>query len=218
MHLSDILDMSDDPSYNGVPVPTDELCRSWSTEEEGEEVAGTEADEQHPESPEDTLERLIDASLEKIHRLQTTSRKDERKRVLVVNMLHRLLLLKMDMLQNELARETRMDIDSGRVTMARMSPKQEAAGILNRLLQEKIGYLGYNRTVRISVEAPSRPGQNAQISCPQKGSSRRAPSTGNSSGSENGSIGKVDQKNHKMGESLEGNSAAPSEREPKIRF
>jgi hypothetical protein len=104
----------------------------------------------------------------------------------------------MEALQAELALEdsTAM-LDDPSEAPPGVTPKQEAAIILNRILQEKIGCLGYNRTVKIWVEAPKNPGQNTTINMPQRGGRKAKQQT----------AGKDEYK-------IESNSAAPSEREP----
>ncbi len=196
MHLSDVMEMKDDPSFREAEPAWSIDCELCSSEDD--ETSHELVDEEgHPESTEDILEKLIDSSLEKIHKLQTAHQKDERKRVLVVNMLHSLLLNKMDFLQKELVWEGHMDIEESEPSIS----KQEAASLLNKILQEKIGFLGYNRTVKIWVEPPNKPGQNARISVPQKGQKRTV---------------KKDEKVHE--EKHEENSAAPSEREPNVKL
>jgi len=134
-----------------------------------------EASASRPASPSELIDRLIDASLDKIHQLQTASKKDEHRRVLVVNTLHRLLMVKMETLQAELALEELSCVeqnlrdDAMNSNKPRPTPRQEAASLLNRILQEKIGYLGYNRTVKIWVEPPKTASANAIISVPPKG-------------------------------------------------
>lgn len=192
MHLGEVLNSKDDPTF---PTPRS----NWTVALDGgdDDLDQDMINEMDLDGPECVLDRLIDLSLGKIHRLQTAQRKDEHKRVLVVSTLHRLLLQKMESLQAELALEesTAMIEDTDEMSLGDVTPKQEAAIILNRILQEKIGCLGYNRTVKIWVEAPRNPGQNTTISMPQRGGRKvKQP-------------GKDEFK-------MESNSAAPSEREP----
>lgn len=192
MHLGEILNSKDDPTFQTA------RGSNWSVDLDGgdDDLDQEMMDGMNLNGSESVLDRLIDLSLGKIHRLQTAPRKDEHKRVLVVSTLHRLLLQKMEALQAELAlEESTAMIDDVNEFAPEVTPKQEAAIILNRILQEKIGCLGYNRTVKIWVEAPRNPGQNTTISMPQRGG-RKAKQPG--------------KDEYKM----ESNSAAPSEREP----
>jgi hypothetical protein len=102
------------------------------------------------------LEQLIEVSIRKIHQLQSFHRKDERRRVLIVNMLHSLLMKKIALLREE----------GGLVG--------EDSSLLNNLLQEKICGLGLGRSVRIWVDAPKKPGQMPTLQLPVKGMMRKA--------------------------------------------
>lgn len=122
------------------------------------------------------LDRLIDASLEKIHMMQVRGCKDERKRVLVVSMMHNLLLKKIESLQTSLDLHSP---DSNFSSIDQTWSRREAAQLVNQILQEKIGCLGYGRTVKIWVGPPKRAGQDAMISCPVKGQKGKSePSSG----------------------------------------
>lgn len=210
MHLNDILDSKHDPTFHTL---AEGPALNWAIDVTGSDDDIDPAEgfgEHHSGAMVDAevfLDRLIDKSLEKVHQLQSAHRKDERRRVLVVSTLHRLLMRKMEILQEELLREEQSmmeDIPSERGTPSHPGSKQEAASILNSILQEKIGYLGFNRTVKIWVEPPKGPDQKATISVPQKGrrtGKQRLLSEGKP---ESGSPDETR------------NEAAPSEREPTV--
>lgn len=159
VQLSEVLDVGDDPTYISLYERARAMDLAQHPEEglEMEECGAEEVEQTLTEG--DTLDRLIDISLEKVHHIQTHGRRDERRRVLVVNTLHHLLLSKMEAMQHQ------MEIGDGQLVPR---SKGEAATMLNRMLQEKIATLGYGRTVRIWVEPPKRPGGNATINVPQK--------------------------------------------------
>lgn len=183
MHMNDILNENMDP--------TAQQEARWAIDCDGDDLDPSEHELIRPSSPEDTVDRLIDVTLEKFHQLQVTSKKDEHRRVLVVSTLHRLLLKKMQTLQEDL----RMS-DPEEPEME--DSEREAASLLNRILQEKICYLGYKRTVKLWVEPPRKPGSDATIVLPNK-------VTRNRKAAMNGE----DEHQHQ-----EINAAAPSERGP----
>lgn len=186
MHMNDILDQSADPvAQQAILEP------QWTIDFDGDDLDPSELDSSRPSSPDDTVDRLIDLTLEKFHHLQVTNKKDEHRRVLVVSTLHKLLLNKMQRLQEDL-RMT--DNDDPQVE----DSERVAAGLLNRILQEKIGYLGYKRTVKLWVEPPQNPGSDATIVLPQKAPRSRKHI-----------VKEEEEHNHK-----ESNAAAPSERGP----
>lgn len=138
---------------------------AWKDSEESLNESWSEED--------DTLEQLIEVSIRKIQQLQSFHRKDERRRVLIVNMLHSLLMKKVYMLKEQ----------GGLVG--------EDSNLLNNLLQEKISGLGLGRSVRIWVDAPSKPGQTPTLKLPTKGSrkekgGRKAEDADGDNRSENG--------------------------------
>ena len=148
-----MMDLDSSESREGSVRPDQVFGRASPScmmdDEDGEEYGRWTAE------GDELLEQLIEVSIRKIHQLQSFHRKDERRRVLIVNMLHSLLMRKIVLLKEE------GDLVG------------EDSTLLNELLQEKIRRLGLGRTVRIWVDAPKKPGQVPTLQLPVKGGAKK---------------------------------------------
>lgn len=166
MHLSQFLDIADDPSYDEYSVPS-----NWTIDIDPDEADDDKMEDVHHEelTYEQSLDLLIDKSLEKIHKLQTTYRRDELRRVLVVNTIHRLLMAKIDYIKRCQEEQQSSEEEEWAEGFGVSRPEPDAVQVLNKILQEKIGSLGFSRTVKISLDIPKKPGQVTTISATVKG-------------------------------------------------
>lgn len=158
--VKETCDMGMDPDSMDGTVRPDQVFSTGTWSEANDEDFDMMAEghwlEDDADNENTILEQLIEVSIRKIHQLQAFHRKDERRRVLIVNMLHSLLMKKIALLREE-----------GGLA-------GEDSSLLNSLLQEKICGLGLGRSVRIWVDAPKKPGQAPTLQLPVKGMLRKS--------------------------------------------